>query len=64
MDAKVILKFFGDLLYYKELLNIRELEDIYDAKSISDLDEIISKVDRGEYLVNIKKGESYLYYNK
>lgn len=60
---KVLLKFFADVLYLKEQLCSEELEDIYDAKSPSDLDDIFEKMMRGEYNV-YKRGESYANYGK
>ena len=56
---KVLLKFFADVLYIKGLLCYEEIDDVYNAKSLSDLDEIIYKMERGEY--NVYRGESYNY---
>jgi predicted metal-binding protein len=60
---KVLLKFFADVLYLKEQLCSEELEDIYEAKTPIDLDNIFEKMMRGEYNV-YKRGETYANYGK
>lgn len=57
---KITIKFIADLLYIKGKLCMEELEDIYDAKTPFDLDDIVEKMLRGEYNVYKKRvGESY-----
>lgn len=58
MDAKVLLKFFADVMYVKGLLCSEELEDIMEARTLFDLDNIFEKMMRGGYNA-YKKGESY-----
>jgi hypothetical protein len=55
---KVLLKFLSDVLYAKGLLNSDEIDDIYDATSVQDLDVIFERMLGGEYNNN-RRGESY-----
>lgn len=55
---KILLKFFADVLYIKGKLCVEELEDIMDAKTPFDLDNIVEKMLCSEYNV-YKRGETY-----
>jgi len=54
---KVVLKFIADILYIKGIILFEELEAIYEAKSFSDLDTIVKKIEGGEY--RVFRGETY-----
>ena len=41
----IVIKFLADILYYKGIITQFEIEDIYEAKTLSDLDSIISKIE-------------------
>ena len=41
---KILLQFFGDLLYYRGTINGATLDAIYEAKDVFDLDDIIADV--------------------
>lgn len=58
---KVVLKFLADVLYIKGIICFEEFEDIMDAKTFYDLDNIIEKMIREEYNV-YKRGEGYIGY--
>ena len=56
---KVVLKFLADVLYIKGAICYEMFEEIMDAKTPIDLDNIIEKMIRGEYNV-YRKGEGYV----
>lgn len=60
---KVLLKFFADVLYLKGTLCAEELDDIYDASTPSDLDNIFEKMITNQYNV-YKRGEGYVRRNE
>lgn len=55
---KVLLKFFADVLYAKAIINMDEIEAIYDVATPHDLDMVYEKMMRGEYNSN-RRGDSY-----
>lgn len=60
---KIVLQFFADVLYIKEIICYEEYEAILDSSNTLDLDNITEKMLRGEYNV-YKKGETYSKYAK
>lgn len=54
---KLTIGFICDILYVKGLLKHDEYETIMNAKSPMDLDDIIDRMLRGDFLV--KRGETY-----
>lgn len=55
---KIVLKFLADVLYIKEFICYEEFEDIMNACTPEDLDNIFEKMARREYNV-YKRGEKY-----
>lgn len=61
MDAKLVLGFIADLLYFKGLLCYEEIDAILDMKDASDVERFIERLSRGEFNV-YKRGEVYTDY--
>ena len=51
---KIAIKFFSDILFAKEIINIEEYENIMEARNPSDLDDIFEQMLRGE-IYNVYK---------
>ena len=58
---KILLKFFADLLYVKNVIYYEELEAILNACTLSDLDEIFERMMRDGFSP-YKRGEYYSEY--
>jgi hypothetical protein len=56
-DVKLMLGFFADVLYVKEVLCFEEFNAIMEAKYPSDLEDIFERLMRGEFNV-YKRGEA------
>lgn len=59
MFDKTAIGFFADVLYIKGFLSFDEFEAVMNAKTTSDLGDIVEKLLRGEFSA-YRKGEGYV----
>lgn len=61
MDVKIIVALFADILYAKGVINLDELNGLYDIRTIEDVSKYSDKILRGDFNAYLK-GEHYTSY--
>lgn len=58
MDSKIVIALFADILYAKSIINLDELNGLYDIANVQDVAAYSEKMLRGEFNAYLK-GEHY-----
>lgn len=49
MDVKIVIALFGDILYAKGVINLDELNGLYDIRNVQDVSAYTDKMLRGDF---------------
>lgn len=61
MDVKIVIALFADVLYAKGVINLDELNGLYDIRNVQDVTAFTEKLLRGEF-DGYLRGERYTSY--